>query len=228
MRFYVISPVSNFIDNRRIKTFHADMFHGLAERDGKEFPHDTRVYANTESPSSLLISRTGCNVPDISLPGSDLVVSERYASRLEGLPHIRLMPVVFKRLVNVAYEKGDMTWTEKWGNVDPYVLLRTLPDVPRFHREMGKYYEVQAWRWRDVLEYYPTAENTRIEEGTPPMEKTDNIRLSAQMLEDYPILCFGDVIVSESVFQILDAGLDRDFFIIREYRVPGSQPARNG
>jgi len=44
----------------------------------------------------------------------------------------------------------------------------------------------------------------------------------------YPILCFGDVIVSESVFQILDAGLDRDFFIIREYRVPGSQPARNG
>jgi hypothetical protein len=219
MKYYGITPISNFIDNPRVKTFHADMFHGLAERDGKEFPHDTHVFADTDSPSNLLISRTGRHVPDICQPSSHLVVSEHYANELERLPHIRLMPIKFKRLVDVDYEKGDLSWADRWGNVDPCELLRTQPDLPEIHNQIGRYFEVQGYRWRDVVEKYPSAREKQIEEMTPPLQQTNIIRLSTEMLEDYPVLCFGTTILSEEAYRILASGFDRDFFIIREYNL---------
>ncbi|RCS44185.1 hypothetical protein DTL42_17900 [Bremerella cremea] len=218
MKFYTITSISNFIGNPKIKTFHADMFHGLAERDGKEYPHDTIVFANTDSPSPLLISRTVRHIPDICRPSSHLVVSQRYVKELEQLPHIRLMPVTFKRLVDVDYAKGDMSWDEKWGPVDPCELLRTLADVSEFHKRIGHYSEVQCYRWRDAVEKYPTAKEITIEERTPPLQQTSVIRLSSSMLEDFPIINFGaSIVLSKCAFQILSKGIDRDFFIIREY-----------
>ncbi len=219
MRFYVITAISNFIDNPRIQCFHADMFHGLVERGGKEPPHDARVWANTEPPSSLLISRTARRVPEISKPSSHLVVSQRLAEQLRPFPRIRLAPVVFKRLVDVDYEPDDMTWDEKWGDVDPLQLLRTLPDVPDFHERIGHYFEVQTWRWRDVIDKYPSAKEFTIEERTPPMEEASVIRLSAELFQDHPLLCYGDLLVSEDAFRILDKALDRVFFLVREYRL---------
>lgn len=220
MMFYVATAVSNFLDRPQIETFHYDMFHGLAERDGLNPPHDTLVYANTESPSDLLISRTGHGVPDICNPSSHLVVNERIANELAGFPHIRLAKVVFKRLVDVEYEKGDMSWCDKWGDGDPCDLLRTLPDIAGFHEQIGAYYEVQTWRLRDVVDQFPSARLITIEVATPPLEETRDIRISSELLEEFPILCLGDVIMSEKVFRILDSSLDRDFFIVREYALP--------
>ena len=220
MKFFGVTRVSNFINNRLIRAFHYDMFHGLAERDEKEPPHDTKVYANTESPTNLLISRTARCVPDICQPSRHLVVSERYATRLQSLSHLRVMPVAFKRLVDVDYEKGDMSCFKKWGDVDPRELLRTLPDVPEFHRQIGRYYEVQSYRWCDVVDNFTPLRQIEIVERTPPMDETSIIRLSREILEEYPILAHGTKILSERAFQILADGFDRDFFIIREYDLP--------
>jgi hypothetical protein len=220
MEFHVITQVSCFVGNRLIKEFHAVMFHGLAERDGEEYPHDPCVCASSESPSNLLISRPGHSIPPISQPSSHLVVSGTLADRLRPFPNIRLAPVVFKRLVDVDYEKGDMTWDERWGNVDPFELLRSLPDVPEFHRTVGSYYEVQCWRWRDIVEKYPDAVEVEIEEGMPYWKKRPVLRLSSRMFVDHPFIIHGDVLVSDTAFDILDAALDRDFFLVRDYAVP--------
>jgi hypothetical protein len=218
MTVYSLTRISNFIDNPRIQEFHYCMFHGLAERDGKEVPHDPSVYANTSSFSPLMISRTGHAVPDISKQSSHLVVAESYRERLEQFPHIRLVPVIFRRLVDIEYCKGDDTsWREKWGDVDPNQLLRTLPDVPRFHEQIGRYYEVQTWRRCDVVDRYPSAEDFTMISGTPPMAKDWTVRVSREMLEDYPILCGAEILLNERAFGILQGGIDRDFFIVREY-----------
>ena len=221
MKFYGITSVSNFINNRLIQSFHCNMFHGLAERDGKASPNDSLVFPNTYSPSSLQISRTARHVPDICEPGRHLVVSERFATQLQSLPNLRIMPVVFKRLVDVKYEKGDMSWFKTWGGGDPLDFLRTLPDVPEFHRQIGSYYEVQSYRGCDVVDNYAQLREAPIVTGTPPMDETRVIRLSREMLDNYPILGYGTKILSERAFQILAEGFDRDFFIIREDELPG-------
>jgi hypothetical protein len=222
MNVFSITHVSNYIDNPVIQSFHANMFHGLAERDNREFPHDPKVWANTESPTSLVVSRTARRVPEISQPSIHLVVSARLAKRLEDLRNIRILPIVFKRLVDVDYEKGDMNWDEAWGDVDPRELLRTLPDVPAFHRSIGRYYEILTWRLQDVAGRYPSAPEVALETGTPPMVETIKVRLSNQMMLDYPMLWkYGEILASEDVFRLLKDSLDRDFFIVRRYEVTG-------
>jgi hypothetical protein len=220
MKFYTITVVSNYLERPLIRSFHAHMFHGLAERDGKEWPRDPHIWANTESASPLLIARTIHRVPEISEPGSHLVVSERLAGRLKDFQNIRLAPVVFKRLIDIEWDKGDMLWYEKWGSVDPRELLRAQPDVDDFHKQIGSFFEVQTHRWKDIEERYPSAKEVIIDAETPPSDEPETIRVSPEMLRDYPMLWWGSIILNFEVFNILDASLDRDFFIVRKYEVP--------
>lgn len=219
MKFYTITAVSNFLKRPLIRSFHANMFHGLAERDGKESPHQRTAWANSEASSPLLISRTIRHVPEISEPITHLVVSERLAERLRRFRNIRLAQVIFKRLVDVEWQKGDMSWWDQWGSVDPCELLRTLPTVSEGHQKVGMFFEVQTYRLKDIADGYPSAKEINIEFRTPPLQEMEAIRLSSEMLTDYPMLWWGSTIVNEQVFEILDASLDRDFFIVRKYDV---------
>jgi hypothetical protein len=219
MKFYTITAASNFLERPLIRVFHADMFHGLAERDGKEWPRDPHIWANTESFTPLRISRTTCGLPNISRPGCHLVVSERLAVRLRHFQNIRLAPVVFKRLVDIEWEKGDMSWFDTWGTTDPCELLRTQPEVPEFHQQIGSFFEVQTYRLKDIVDQYPSAKEITIEVGTPPADETEIIRIAPEMLADYPMFWWRSIIVSSEVFDILDASLDRDFFVVRKYEV---------
>jgi hypothetical protein len=219
MKFYTITAVSNYLERPLIESFHAHMFHGRAERGGKEYPHDATVWAHSESPTPLLISRTIRHVPDVSQPSTHLVVSERLAAKLRRIQNIRLAPTVFKRLVDVDWQKGDMSYDEIWNHPDPPKLLRTLPDVAEFHQQIGSFFEVQTYRLRDVLERYPAAKEVTVEQRTPPMHEIEVIRVSSEMLTDYPMLWCGATIMNPDVFDILDAALDRDFFIVRKYEV---------
>jgi hypothetical protein len=219
MKFYTITAVSNFLKRPIVSSYHYAMFHGLAERGGKEYPHDTSAWANSESSASLLISRTVRRIPEISRPSTHLVVSERLAERLRYVPNIRLAPVVFKRLVDVEWEKGDMSWPEKCGPVEPRELLRTLPDIPEFHEQIGSFFEVQTYRLKDIVDRYPSAKEVIIEKDTPPFEEAAAVRLSPEMLTDYPMLWWYGIIVNPEAFNVLDADLDRDFFIVRKYEV---------
>ncbi len=218
-KFYTLAVVSNFIDNERIKSFHYDMFHGLAEREGKESPHDPVVWADVESASPLIISRTIHRIPPICQPSNHLVVSEAVANQLKTFHSLRIAPVLFKRLVDVDYVKEDMDWGERWGWGDPCDLLRTLPDNPEFHGRIGRYFEIRTWAWKDVIDNYPSAKEITIVERTPPMEEESVIRLCPQMLQDYPILAYGVKLLSEQAFAVLDPNLDRDFFLVREYEI---------
>lgn len=220
MRFHTITFVSNYIDNPRIDSFHAEMFHGLAERDGEEYPHCPNVFAYSDSFGTLTISRSGRRVPEITQPSGDFVVSESLAEKLKDVPNIRISPVAFKRLVDVEYEKGDLALGEKWGYRDPHDLLRLLPDVPEFHETIGSYFEIHTWRLQDVVDRYEDATDFALVEGMPPMDEIKSIRLSKEMLSDYPILWFGDTIVSEEVLHILRNDLDPDLFIVRDYVIP--------
>jgi hypothetical protein len=220
MRCYTITAVSCFIERPLIRAFHADMFHGLAERDGREYPSDTKVWADSPPASPLLISRTVHGIPEISRPSSHLVVSERIVTKLQSIRNIRLAPVQFKRLVDIQWQKGDMSYETKWNHPrDPLDLLRRLPDVRKFHRQIGTFFEVQTYRWQDIVGGYPSAREITVEQGTPPLPETEVIRVSSEMLRDFPMFKRKAIFVHPDIFDILDPHLDRDFFLVRRYEV---------
>src|SRR5262245_14800467 len=124
---HTITPRSNFLRSTSVDEFHAQMFHGLAEREGVEFHHDRTGWASYGDPVALTISRTERFVPTISCPSSQLVVAESLRAHLAALSNIRLWPVRFKRLVDVEVVKGDFAPAMQWVGIDPAELLRTQP-----------------------------------------------------------------------------------------------------
>jgi len=153
------------------------------------------------------------------MPSTHAVVKGCLAEKLRGFQNIRLVPVVFKRLVDMDWAKGDMSWP-LGGYRNPSDVLTTLPDVPEFHQQIGSYFEVQTYRLKDILDRYPSAKGITIEFLTPPLQEAEVVPLSPEMLTDFPIFWWGTPIVNSDVFDILDAHLDRDFFIVREYELP--------
>ena len=130
MFFYTIDSLSVFIDNPLVAEYHSVMFHGLAKRNGLEYPHDRTVFAHEEASQALTISRCGGQIPPIFKPSTHFVVNAQVARQLQRLQHVRLQPVILERLVDVAFRKGDMSWYEQPNCRDPNELLRKLPDVP--------------------------------------------------------------------------------------------------
>jgi hypothetical protein len=219
MKFVTVTEVSNFISTPEITSFHSAMFNGLAERDGKEFPHDAVVRADTENVSPLNVSHTICNVANIFCPGRHLVLSQSIADRLSFVQNIRLRPIRFKRLVDIDWQKGDLSFFETWNNPDPRRLLRMQPDVKDYHERIGNYFELHTYRLSDVVERFGSTQEIAIETGTPPLEKTELIRLSPALLDEFPIIWWSSLIFREDVFHLVDQELDRDFFIVREYEL---------
>lgn len=222
MTVFSVSEKCNFIGNDVIQLFHFAMFHGLATRGGKEYPHDPNVWANTEAPETLKIARTGRNVPPVSRPSTHMVVCERLADQLRNVPNIRLLPVEFTRLVDIRYAKGDQSWEEHYSRHDPNHYLRRMPDIARFHDEVGRYFEVQTRRLVDIVDQYEGIKTIEVESGTPPLAEVVSVRVSHAALLDHPIVygdLTGSVFLTEAVFGLLDADIDRDFFIVRTFEI---------
>lgn len=219
-KFYVVDSISCFIQYRRISEFHDTMFHGIALRDGKEYPHDATVYADTPDPSPLTVIRTVRNVPRVSKPSNNFIVDEALAEALSCLPNLRLKEVEFERLVDIDYRTGVHGYQETWGVVRPDVLLRTQPRLKEPPAEFGCWYEVQPHAGKRVAERFDDARSIVCRKGTPPFDSDSEIRLSPRMLTEYPILAFpGFLVVAEQAFATVGPALDLDYFIVREYEI---------
>lgn len=219
MQLYTITNITCCIQFPRIRSFHVNMFHGLASRSGRDYPRDKTIWASDPLGPELCIKRTTCSVPEVCQPSTHLVVSDHLAKQLSGLSNIRLVPVVFDRLVDVEYKAGDHSWFQRWGGEDPCDLIRRLPNVAPEASSIGKHYEVQCCRLRDVDHLYSDGKDLTISVGTPPGEETAIIRVSAKLLLDFPILWAADILVNEEAYRIIGPAIDLDYFIVREYTI---------
>jgi hypothetical protein len=219
MKFFTVAALSNFIGSKRAKSFHCDMFHGIAGRDGKEWPHDPKVWANMAVATPLEIVRTGSDVPALFRPASHLVISEHLKAKLPASPNVRLMRVVFKKLVEYRFRDADGSFLSPPIGIEASELLHQLSDVPSYHAAVGAYYEVQTCRLVDIIGNYPDARTMKVEYGTPPFVERKTTRLSERLLRDYPIIRHADIIMNEDVYNILNAYFDKDFFLCRAYEV---------
>jgi hypothetical protein len=216
MRFFHVRSVYGFTSRQsRLAMGHGKMVHGW-----KQGPYDDRDPSAPGKP--LEIWRSGRWVPEVSYPG-ELVVREQVKRNLEGVPGIAFLPVRWGKLADLPhYPPGDFSFLR-----DPiYIravgkheerldeLHYNLPDAPVLHEGFPTCYEVLIPSRSAVdSSYQPHLLTiTRPESSGGPVR----VKLSADLLCDYPIIHDMGLIFSEAVWPLIDPHIDRDFFDVVE------------
>ena len=163
---------------------------------------------------SMHIVRSGRVVPDLFMTAQALIVNAHLAERLRTKnPNINLRPVVFEKLVDFFFEKGDLSWYERTPYVDPEVAMRALPDVPEYHRNFGTYYEIIPARQSDLPEDLVRDAARGWFDPDQPLKKRKEFVFSAELFDLYPVHWQGYTVMRTELFDVLRDAIDPDFFV---------------
>jgi hypothetical protein len=190
------------------------MFHG-DEINGPDQSSNAHLLGDDLSQPLRLI-RTGRIVPHVFSPSVTLVVSADVREKLETLPHIDFLPVVFEKLVDYQFRAGDFSYFDlpafrrNPAEANPETLLQRLPDIPELHSQIGSYYEVVVPRLGDIADNYTNLKHfsVKLEHCIGKVE----CDLSAEIIYAYPIVWRYANIFSEEAFALVSPFIDWDYF----------------
>lgn len=241
MRVYVIIPNLVFHDwSRRVGALHFSIYHGFGDyrtlvewvpRPGVNEkgehcaigrPPDWRWPAVTNvNRESLHVTRSGRFLPPVFGSSFDfLIVSQEVQKSLARLPHVGFSRVVFEQLVDLSMPPlGDFSWFERPDidtfEADPDNLLRSLPHDPAFEPRVAGYRQLLPALFDDLAPRYNDVETRPVEFGSyAHATSPKQVRLSREMLKEYPIVLSERYLFREDAFALLAPFLDLDYYSI--------------
>ena len=208
-----LRKLTTFTKSKNVRSIQYHSFHGEAYRD-VEKKLWTKVSYYDEDVAPLHIVRDGNHVPPIVRPGLHFVVNEQIRALLATFPHIRFEQVVFDKIVDFYYAKGDFRIYRNADRIHEAELQLARPDVPKFHAKIGSHYEVIVPQNIDIASNYPeTTEVDFGEDGREVAPDEPRLKLSERMFAEYPLQYFARWhILSPALFAALESYFDFDFF----------------
>lgn len=196
-----------------VRSFQYHSFHGECYRDVEKKIH-TRVSYDDEAIAPLHVVRDGNHVPPITQPSLNFVVNAQIKALLEPLPNLRFEQVVFDKIVDFYYAKGDFTIYRNAERFDVRELQRARPDVPKLHAKIGSHYELVSPSHSDIVHEFPEATSVGFGEYGRELSPNETpLQLCERMVAEYPIQRIpGWHILSPAVFAVLKPYLDFDFY----------------
>jgi hypothetical protein len=208
MKIYAIDRNERTHDSLRISQFHYHMFHGILG------PQAARVRDRATGEMCLNITRNVHKIPSLFMILSNLVVSEAVKDALRGVPHLHFRPVVFSKLVDYPYQAGEFSPDPEFGNLPfarPVDFLLGLPAARGLQHSVGPYFELEAPSHAALEEHYPDLDTVvcRMRRATTPKMK---LRLSKEMLTDYPVLWWDHFFFRQDMFGLIEEYFNWDYF----------------
>lgn len=209
MKIYIVDTFSNDI-------FHSILFHGRQQE--KSYRLVDPMLGDTYTP--LRLNRIGTFAPPITAVTVNWVVSAPVRDALQGMP-LGFEAIQYRKLVDYPYfPPGDSRYikTPEFQNASRKDLLKFfeyLPNVPAFHESIGARYEMLVPRLDDIKTGYRGLSRVSVRMNrSMPMQI--NVRLSAELLADHPVVWDYHHILSERAFAVIEPFLVRDFFDVIE------------
>lgn len=200
-----------------VTSFHYHMFHG------RVLPTDYERYIQGQDlRRPLRLERNGWYMPDVFLPTTELVVSERVRSSLAHIQHARFDRVEFTKLVNQPFRLGDdshYTPSKYEGSVipDPQTLFDRLPDVSLIHSQIPPYYEMGVPRLNDVKSRYD--ELVSVSFRPKQSVRSVEISISRELIEAYKVVWCRHHLFDEETYRSISSYIDWDYFEATEFEV---------
>lgn len=242
MNIFAFAAAGTYIPPERAKRIcfeHSVVYHGTSTRPaGRSFDS---LRSGVKGP--LLISRSGRFVPQVFSPWpSAVVVSEAVKNRLASFGNLAFVEVQFKHLVDLPLKKGDQSLVKevKEGfqrSVDDrgepveshsQILIDWRPNIPEFHRAIGRYYELLCVLLHEVEDEFPDAGKRPLHVVLDPRPRSildETVTVSPEMFRQYPLI--GDGIMhlcSEAFYEAIAPYVDWDFYLGHWYRVDDPCP----
>lgn len=201
--------------SKNIRNIQYHSFHGIGYRDVEKKIY-TRINYHDEVIPPLHIVRDGNHLPPITQCCLYFVVNAQIKALLERVPNVRFEQVIFDKIVDFFYEKGDFRIYRKAERIDVRELQLAQPDVPKLHARIGSHYEVLTQSQADIVHEFPDAVEIRFgEDGWDLVPDEPLLKLSEPMLAKYPLHHFEHhwTIMSPALFAVLEPFFDFDFFL---------------
>lgn len=208
-----VRKLTNFTNSKNVRSIQYHSFHGDAYRDvDKKLWTKASYYDDAISPLHLV--RDGNRVPPITRPGLHFIVNEQLRATLAGFPHIRFEQVIFEKIVDFFYAKGDFNIYRDAERIYEQDLLRACPDVPKLHARVGSHHEVIVPRNSEVAGNFPDAEELVFNQyGRDADTDEPTLKLSERLVAEYPLQWHEQwYITSPAMYEALEPHIDFDFF----------------
>lgn len=222
----------------RNSVYHASVFNGVIHHVGRDQPGWSPPATTNSNRQPAHISRSGRFVPPVFGDAIyDVIVSEAVRQRLAKLANVEFNPVVFERLVDVPMPAlGDFTWADQERDhsapdyetrqLNPDYEFTALPDVPEFHRSIGKYYSLVVPALYEVEDHYSDIMEVMPDWGSyHDAREPEPVKLSEKLLSQSPIILSDTFAFREDAFALIAPYLDLDYYAIAVVHV-GYDPER--
>jgi hypothetical protein len=173
----------------------------------------------------MRLSRNAWNIPEVFYPhpNGSLVVSERIARELSATQGIALVPVLFRKVFYHEFSSGvSLRGAPAFSGVTPEdtpeSILDQLPDYnPGIN---GKFFEVVTEVLQLISDRYKYTQRIYYYRRSMRDLQRCELQLSKEIMQDYPMLWAGPVLMTETIYELLQPHLDADYFHIRELQIP--------
>lgn len=221
MNLFVVDQFTVYIHSETITEAHGVMYDGTASRPPRERPPYAVARIGNDVREPLHVIRSKNIIPDVFKPGSNFVVSEVVRDKLSSLPNLEFLEVVFDRLVDFYYEKGDGSFYYESDTLEsPGERLVELPDCPEAHEDVGRFFELINAKNSDIVDNYDSVERICVEIGRPKSHDPVVGHISKQMMTDYPILKVEwGFLFNEEAYRLFEPHIDWDYFLRREIEI---------
>ncbi len=206
-----------FYGGTSIRDFHAAMFHGYAQRGGQStlLKRGPDFRDNVIEP--LELTKNIFQLAGVIQPAIWLVVKHHLKERLENLPSLKFVQVIFKKLIDYAFYENDFSVYRNPGFTSSESFINLLPSRPDLLATIDDYYEVISPHWADIVDQF----NDTTEISVPMPLSVDSTPLranvSTRMFDTFPMLWHDHaILLSSDAYEILRPEIQQPYFMVTQ------------
>lgn len=205
---------SSFLNAPDIDSFHSLMFHG---RNLNDYDRKTgwRLATRPDRTPRLLLNAYRVN--HITKAGRAYIVTDAVKQILGDVPNLQFRPVEYEKVYLWPYAEGHFDHAELeptvFSDEGQWRFLRKRKHQPELLEDFPNLFEMKLSLNCRIEKKFRNVKHYEQNIGPTPMADPAEGELCPEMLDQYPIIANGNLIISEAIFARIEPFFDWRYYV---------------